>query len=83
VLPNRSRSRLPFFFWAYPREFQSADAASQLAGSPYQFKRPGRQNYMMLLMHGYGILDGPTMPIDSPRAIVRSTSVSTGSGSPS
>ena len=60
---HKSQGRLPFFFWAYPREFQSADAASQLAGSPYQFKRPGRQNYLMLLMHGYGVLDGPTMPI--------------------
>jgi dipeptidyl aminopeptidase/acylaminoacyl peptidase len=58
-----SQGRLPFFFWAYPREFQSADAASELTGSPYQFKRPGRQNYLMLLMHGYGVLDGPTMPI--------------------
>ncbi len=60
---DKSRGRLPFFFWAYPREFQSADAASQLTGSPYQFKRPARQNYLMLLMHGYGVLDGPTMPI--------------------
>jgi dipeptidyl aminopeptidase/acylaminoacyl peptidase len=60
---DKSKGRLPFFFWAYPREFQSADAASQLAGSPYQFKRPARQNYLMLLMHGYGVLDGPTMPI--------------------
>jgi dipeptidyl aminopeptidase/acylaminoacyl peptidase len=60
---DKSHGRLPFFFWAYPREFQSADAASQLTGSPYQFKRPGRQNYLMLLLHGYGVLDGPTMPI--------------------
>jgi dipeptidyl aminopeptidase/acylaminoacyl peptidase len=60
---DKSQGRLPFFFWAYPREFQSADAASQLAGSHYQFKRPARQNYLMLLMHGYGVLDGPTMPI--------------------
>lgn len=60
---DKSQGRLPFFFWAYPREFQSANAASQLTGSPYQFKRPARQNYLMLLMHGYGVLDGPTMPI--------------------
>ncbi|HUQ99898.1 MAG TPA: prolyl oligopeptidase family serine peptidase [Gemmatimonadaceae bacterium] len=60
---DKSQGRLPFFFWAYPREFQSADAASQLAGSPYQFRRPARQNHLMLLMHGYGILDGPAMPI--------------------
>jgi dipeptidyl aminopeptidase/acylaminoacyl peptidase len=60
---DKSQGRLPFFFWAYPREFQSANAASQLTGSPYEFKRPARQNHLMLLMHGYGVLDGPTMPI--------------------
>jgi Dipeptidyl aminopeptidases/acylaminoacyl-peptidases len=60
---DKSQGPLPFFFWAYPREFQSDSAASQLAGSPYQFKRPTRANYMLLLLHGYGILDGPTMPI--------------------
>ncbi len=60
---DKSQGRLPFFFWAYPREFQSANAASQLSGSPYQFKRPARENHLMLLMHGYGVLDGPTVPI--------------------
>lgn len=62
---NKSQGRLPFYFWAYPREFLSADAASQVVGSPYQFRRPPRQNHLLLLTQGYGVLDGPTMPIVS------------------
>jgi dipeptidyl aminopeptidase/acylaminoacyl peptidase len=61
---DRTRDgRLPFFLWAYPAEFMSADAASQVVGSPYQFRRPNRQDHLLLLAAGYGILDNPTMPI--------------------
>jgi dipeptidyl aminopeptidase/acylaminoacyl peptidase len=60
---DKSQGPLPFLFWAYPREFQSDSAASRISGSPYQFKRPSRANYMMMLLHGYGVLDNPTMPI--------------------
>ena len=60
---DKSRGRANFSSGHIRASFQSANAASQLTGSPYQFKRPGRQNYLMLLMHGYGVLDGPTMPI--------------------
>jgi len=60
---DKSQGPLPFLFWAYPREFQSDSAASQISGSPYQFKRPSRANYMMMLLHGYGVLDNPAMPI--------------------
>ena len=55
--------KLPFFLWAYPAEFMSADAAAQIVGSPYQFRRPNRQDHLLLLAAGYGILDNPTMPI--------------------
>ncbi|HEY5087767.1 MAG TPA: prolyl oligopeptidase family serine peptidase [Gemmatimonadaceae bacterium] len=60
-----SQGRLPFFFWAYPREFMSAAAASEIHGSPYQFKRPSmpRDRQLLLLATGYGVLDGPSMPI--------------------
>jgi dipeptidyl aminopeptidase/acylaminoacyl peptidase len=61
---DRARDgRLPFFLWAYPQEFRSADAASQVAGSPYQFRRPSRADHLLLLAAGYGVLDNPTMPI--------------------
>jgi dipeptidyl aminopeptidase/acylaminoacyl peptidase len=64
--PNYDKARdgrLPFFLWAYPAEFMSADAASQVVGSPYQFRRPSRQDHLLLLAEGYGILDNPSMPI--------------------
>ena len=54
---------LPFLFWAYPREFRSAAAAAQVVGSPYRFVRPAGTSHLFLLTQGYGILDGPTMPI--------------------
>ena len=59
---------LPFFFWAYPQEFLTAAGASQNDSSPFQFKRPevGRTNqHLVLLAHGYGVLDGATLPIVS------------------
>ena len=64
--PGYDRSRtgpLPFLLWAYPREFLTEEGASQVAGSPLQFKRPARQDQLVLLTQGYGVLDGPTMPI--------------------
>lgn len=66
--PGYDRARdgkLPFFLWAYPQEFMSADAASQVAGSPLQFRRPSRSDHLLLLAAGYGVLDNPTMPIVS------------------
>lgn len=55
--------KLPFFLWAYPNEFMSQDAASQVAGSPHQFRRPSRADHLLLLAAGYGVLDNPAMPI--------------------
>ena len=60
---DKSKGSLPFLFWAYPREFQSAQAASQVVGSPYRFTRPSGASPLFLLLAGYGVLDGPSMPI--------------------
>jgi dipeptidyl aminopeptidase/acylaminoacyl peptidase len=60
---DKSKGPLPFLFWAYPQEFRSAQAASQTIGSPYRFTRPSGASHLFLLMQGYGVLDGPTMPI--------------------
>ena len=54
---------LPFLLWAYPREFGSAEAASQVLGSPYRFTRPGGSSHLFALLQGYGVMDDPTMPI--------------------
>ena len=60
---DKSQGPLPFFFWAYPREFKTATAAAQVIGSPYRFTRPTGASHLFLLTQGYGVLDGPTMPI--------------------
>jgi len=53
----------PLLLWAYPREFKSADAASQVTDSPYRFVHIQWASPLYLLAHGYAVLDGPTMPI--------------------
>ena len=55
--------RLPMFVWAYPQEFTSADAASQVVGSAQRFTTVGGASHLLLLTQGYMIFDGPTMPI--------------------
>lgn len=54
---------LPMLVWAYPREFKSADAASQVRGSPHRFNRISYWGPLAFLARGYAVLDGPTMPI--------------------
>ena len=55
--------RLPVLLWAYPQEFKSADAASQVAGSSYKFIRVSPMGPFPWLARGYAILDDPSMPI--------------------
>ncbi|MBI4853929.1 MAG: S9 family peptidase [Acidobacteria bacterium] len=54
---------LPLVMWAYPQEFKSAAAASQVTDSPYRFVRLGYFGPQFLLALGYAVLDDPTMPI--------------------
>lgn len=54
---------LPMLMWAYPQEFKSADAAGQVTDSPYRFVRVSAHSPLLWLVHGYAILDDPTMPI--------------------
>ncbi|MDA0379465.1 MAG: prolyl oligopeptidase family serine peptidase, partial [Bacteroidetes bacterium] len=54
---------LPTLVWAYPREFKSADAAGQVSGSPYQFKRVSYWGAVPYVTQGYAVLDNASMPI--------------------
>ncbi|MDP1581135.1 MAG: prolyl oligopeptidase family serine peptidase [Candidatus Didemnitutus sp.] len=54
---------LPTLLWAYPREFKSADAASQVRASPYRFVRVSASGPLPYLLLGYAVLDDPAMPI--------------------
>ena len=55
---------LPVLMWAYPAEFKSAAAASQVTTSPYRFIRiPPGGSPLVFALRGYAVLDNPTIPI--------------------
>ena len=54
---------LPMLMWAYPQEFKSASAASQMTGSPYHFNAVSFWGPAAFLAMGYAVLDNPSMPI--------------------
>lgn len=60
---NKRQGPLPFFYSTSPREFRSSRAASQVAGSPYRFVRTEGVWRRLLLLAGYGVLDGSATPI--------------------
>ena len=54
---------LPLLMWAYPAEFKSAEAASQVTDSPYRFNAISYWGPHPFLARGYAVLDDPSMPI--------------------
>lgn len=54
---------LPVLMWAYPAEFKSAAAASQVKGSPYRFNSISYWGPLPFLARGYAVLDNPSFPI--------------------
>ena len=54
---------LPLLVWAYPREFKTSKAASQVVGSPHRFSRISPTSSLIMLAYGYAVLSGATMPI--------------------
>ncbi len=60
----RKDGPLPVLMWAYPREYKSVAAASQVTTSPYRFIRmTGTGSPTVFVLRGYAVLDNPTMPI--------------------
>ena len=55
--------KLPVLVWAYPREFRSADAAGQLADSPYRFAGMSYWGPHFALTMGFAVVENATMPI--------------------
>lgn len=60
---KKENGPLPTFLWAYPAEFKSKDAASQVSGSPYQFNRISYWGAAAFVTMGYAILDNASIPI--------------------
>ena len=54
---------LPVLMWAYPREFKTMDAASQVTESPYEFIKVHWASPIFWVALGYAVLDNFGMPI--------------------
>ncbi len=54
---------LPMLMWAYPREFKSASAASQVTASPYAFIRTSWASPTLWVARGYAVFNNVSMPI--------------------
>lgn len=60
---HKEGTRLPLFVWAYPLEYNDAGTAGQVSGSPYRFTQIGGASHLFLLLAGYAVMDGATMPV--------------------
>lgn len=55
--------RLPTLVWAYPREFNDAETAGQVAGSTDRFTTFGWPLQLFFVLQGYAVLDDAAMPV--------------------
>jgi dipeptidyl aminopeptidase/acylaminoacyl peptidase len=55
--------KYPLVIWAYPREFAELSTAGQITGSNYTFTRFWGYSIKYLVLHGYIVFDGASMPI--------------------
>jgi len=60
---DKSKGPLPTLIWAYPREFKSQSAASQVKGSKHTYTRISSGSPIFWVMRGYAVVDNASMPI--------------------
>jgi dipeptidyl aminopeptidase/acylaminoacyl peptidase len=60
---DKSKGPLPTLMEAYPAEFKSRAAASQVTGSPYEFVRIGAGSPVFFSTTGYAVLANAAIPI--------------------
>jgi dipeptidyl aminopeptidase/acylaminoacyl peptidase len=60
---DKSKGPLPTLMEAYPAEFKSRAAASQVTGSPYEFTRISALSPMFFTTTGYAVLANAAIPI--------------------
>lgn len=56
-------TRLPTIVWAYPLEYDDPATAGQVTGSPQRYTMFTGASHLFLLLAGYVILDGASMPV--------------------
>lgn len=72
---HKPGEKLPTVFWAYPREFNSADTAGQVSGSQYRFTTLSGYSHLFFLTQGYAVMDEVSMPIVGPPETANDTFV--------
>lgn len=55
--------RRPTVFWAYPREFNTADTAGQVSGNTNRFTTVSGYSHLFFLLRGYVVMDEVSVPI--------------------
>ena len=60
---DKSQGPLPTLMEAYPAEFRTRSAASQVSGSPNRYPVFGGGSHLYMVQAGYAILDNATIPI--------------------
>ena len=60
---DKSQGPLPTLMEAYPAEFKTRSAASQVSGSPNRFPRVGWGSPVYFTQTGYAVLENATIPI--------------------
>jgi len=56
-------TRLPTVVWAYPREFDTPEAAGEVTGSQNRFTEIAGYSQLFFVLGGYAVLDNAAMPI--------------------
>jgi len=54
---------LPLLVWAYPLKYNDPATAGQVSGSPHRFTQIGGASHLFLVLQGYAVMDGATMPV--------------------
>lgn len=60
---DKKQGPLPTLVWAYPREFKTQSAASQVKGSKYTYTRISWGSPIFWVLRGYAVVDNASMPI--------------------
>ncbi|HML18186.1 MAG TPA: prolyl oligopeptidase family serine peptidase [Bryobacteraceae bacterium] len=68
-------TRLPAVMWAYPREYNDADTAGQIEGSPNRFTTITGYSELFFLLDGYAVLENAAMPVVGTIDVVNNTYV--------
>lgn len=59
----KKKEKLPLLIWAYPREYNSKNTASQNTANPNEFTYPYYGSFVYWVTKGYAVLDDASFPI--------------------